>query len=198
MLRSAVESKSCSSRTRVVVSRSGVMYDALFSRMLANTLPTAFAPGNFFFPRGSGVFSCLRTFQAVREDLGLQQLVLETCRGHLRQLRTATAAASDGLSLKVGGGASCRGIVSTCVAYGGAFLDGPQDEADAAIAGKAGVKKCIRLAPLLMKEVFRQVGSEVARSILLVDHHRCLRHVVVSDRLSSRCRLIAAYFSSIH
>lgn len=97
--------------------------------------------------------------QAVKEDLGLQRLVLETCRGHLRLLRTATLTASDGLSLEVGGGACSRGIVSTsCATYGGAFQDCPQDEADAARAGKAGVKRCIKLAPLLMKEIFRQVG----------------------------------------
>ncbi|CAN0113188.1 unnamed protein product, partial [Scytosiphon promiscuus] len=40
--------------------------------------------------------------EAVRDDLALQRLVLETCRGHLRTLRTGTAAASTGLAIESG------------------------------------------------------------------------------------------------
>lgn len=84
----------------------------------------------------------------MKEELGLQRLVLETCRGHLRVLRTSTAAVGAGLSVEVGGGKSTKGVER----------DGPQDEADASRAGKAAAKRCTVLAPLLLKEVFRQVG----------------------------------------
>lgn len=90
----------------------------------------------------------------MREDLGLQRLVLETCRGHLRALRTGAAAASPGgLTVDVGGGPSARGVA--VAAHSGS----PQDEADAVRAGKTAVKRCTALAPLLLKEVFRQVGD---------------------------------------
>lgn len=49
--------------------------------------------------------------------------------------------------MEVGGGRSTKGVAS----------DGPQDEADASKAGKAAAKRCTVLAPLLLKEVFRQV-----------------------------------------
>lgn len=109
---------------------------------------------------------CVYSFcqlQAVREDLGLQRLVLETCRGHLRALRTSTAAAITGLSVEIGGGWSVKGVVSSLP---GAFgiQDGPQDEADAARAGKAAVSKCTVLAPLLLKETFRQVRNADTRN----------------------------------
>eukprot|EP00903_Cladosiphon_okamuranus_P008699 g8335.t1 len=92
--------------------------------------------------------------EAVREDLGLQRLVLETCRGHLRALRTGAAAASPGgLTVDIGGGPSAKGVAVA------AHSGGPQDEADAVRAGKTAVKKCTALAPLLLKEVFRQLAE---------------------------------------
>lgn len=94
----------------------------------------------------------------MKEDLSLQRLVLETCRGHLRALRTSTAAASSGLSIEVGGGWSRRG------GGDGSVQDSPQDEADASRAGKAAVKRCMILAPLLLKEVFRQVRLHTGTS----------------------------------
>lgn len=82
-------------------------------------------------------------------------MVLETCRGHLRALRTGAAAASPGgLTVDVGGGPSAKGVAVATAAHSGG---GPQDEADAVRAGKAAVKRCTGLAPLLLKEVFRQV-----------------------------------------
>lgn len=112
------------------------------------------------------LFPCIRAlslvcricFQAVRDDLGLQRLVLETCRGHLRALRTSTAAATAGLMVEIGGSCSAKGAVSASSALGG-IHGGPQDEADAARAGKAAVKRCTGLAPLLLKEVIRQVRN---------------------------------------
>eukprot|EP00752_Nemacystus_decipiens_P005128 g4653.t1 len=93
--------------------------------------------------------------EAVREDLGLQRLVLETCRGHLRALRTGAAAASPGgLTIDVGGSPSAKGAVVAAHSGGG-----PQDEADAVRAGKAAIKRCTALAPLLLKEVFRQLAE---------------------------------------
>lgn len=94
--------------------------------------------------------------KAVREDLGLQRLALETCRGHLRCLRAGAAQPSTGgggdLAVDVGGGPSARGVA------GGVHGGGPRDEADAGRAGKAAVKRCAVLAPLLLKEFLRQVG----------------------------------------
>ena len=98
------------------------------------------------------------TFQAVRDDLGLQRLVLETCRGHLRALRTSTAGATAGLMVEIGGSCSAKGAVSASSTLGD-IHSGPQDEADAARAGKAAVKRCSGLAPLLLKEVVRQVRN---------------------------------------
>lgn len=104
----------------------------------------------------------------MREDLGLQRLVLETCRGHLRSLRSGAAAASPGgLTVDVGGGPSAKG---TAV---GAHSGGPQDEADAVRAGKAAVKKCTALAPLLLKEVFRQVCLCVGVGVGVVRKECC-------------------------
>lgn len=104
--------------------------------------------------------------QAVREDLGLQRLVLETCRGHLRSLRTSTAAATAGLMVEIGGSCSAKGAVSASSAASG-IHGGPQDEADAARAGKAAVKRCTVLVPLLLKEVFRQVRTCQAKGVAL-------------------------------
>lgn len=79
-------------------------------------------------------------------------MVLETCRGHLRTLRSGAAAASPGgLTVDIGGGPSAKG--AAIAAHSG----GPQDEADAVRAGKTAVKKSAGLAPLLLKEIFRQV-----------------------------------------
>ncbi|CAM9979899.1 unnamed protein product, partial [Hapterophycus canaliculatus] len=94
--------------------------------------------------------------EAVRDDLSLQRLVLETCRGHLRSLRTGTAAASTGLAVESGGGRSTRGVAASGSGGGGGG-GGPQDEADAWRAGRAAMKRCTVLAPLLLKEFFRQV-----------------------------------------
>ncbi|CBJ26049.1 Fanconi anemia, complementation group I [Ectocarpus siliculosus] len=94
--------------------------------------------------------------EAVREDLGLQRLALETCRGHLRCLRAGAAQPSSGgggLEVDVGGGPSAKGVA------GGVHGGGPRDEADAGRAGKAAVKRCAVLAPLLLKEFFRQVTT---------------------------------------
>ncbi|CAB1119943.1 unnamed protein product [Ectocarpus sp. CCAP 1310/34] len=92
-----------------------------------------------------------------REDLGLQRLALETCRGHLRCLRAGAAQPSSGggggLAVDVGGGPSAVGVA------GGVHGGGPRDEADAGRAGKAAVKRCAVLAPLLLKEFFRQVTT---------------------------------------
>lgn len=99
---------------------------------------------------------CPATHQAVKEDLGLQRLILETCRGHLRALRTSTAVAGAGLSVEVGGGGSTRGATASSA---GGMQEAPQDEADATRAGKAATKRCTVLAPLLLKEVFRQVSK---------------------------------------
>lgn len=102
-------------------------------------------------------FSPPRRVKAVREDLGLQRLALETCRGHLRCLRAGAAQPSSGgggsLAVDVGGGPSAKGVA------GGVHGGGPRDEADAGRAGKAAVKRCAVLAPLLLKEFFRQVGA---------------------------------------
>lgn len=96
--------------------------------------------------------------QAVREDLDLQRLVLETCRGHLRALRTGSAAGSAGsLTVDVGGGASAKGVGGGLSSGSGGREYCPQDEADAGRAGRAAAKRCTVLAPLLLQEVFRQV-----------------------------------------
>ncbi|CAM9831866.1 unnamed protein product, partial [Ectocarpus sp. 8 AP-2014] len=99
--------------------------------------------------------------EAVREDLGLQRLALETCRGHLRCLRAGAAQPSSGggggggggLAVDVGGGPSAKSVA------GGVHGGGPRDEADAGRAGKAAVKRCAVLAPLLLKEFSRQVTT---------------------------------------
>lgn len=102
----------------------------------------------------------------MREDLSLQQLVLETCRGHLRHLRTSTAASIAGLSVEVGGGASTRGAGFMSSAACCAFPDGPQDEADAVRAAKVAIKRCTVLGPLVLKETFRQVREGVQRVVV--------------------------------
>ncbi|CAM9230899.1 unnamed protein product, partial [Ectocarpus sp. 13 AM-2016] len=95
--------------------------------------------------------------EAVREDLRLQRLALETCRGHLRCLRAGAAQPSSGggggLAVDLGGGPSAKGVA------GGVHGGGPRDEADAGRAGKAAVKRCAVLAPLLLREFFRQVTT---------------------------------------
>lgn len=104
----------------------------------------------------------------MKDDLGLQRLVLETCRGHLRTLRTSTASAGSGISVEVGGGASTRGAAGSSISELNRIQSPPQDEADAARAGKAAVKRCTALAPLLLREVFRQVRYRRENASLLL------------------------------
>ncbi|CAM9603254.1 unnamed protein product, partial [Discosporangium mesarthrocarpum] len=87
---------------------------------------------------------------AVRDDLDLQRLVLETCRGLLSSHRVGNITPGS-LSCEVGGGLSSRG------GAGGLQGSGPQDEIDANRAGRALVKRLGALGPLILKEFFRQL-----------------------------------------